>query len=316
MFLVRNNGNDCYLISIIQSLLNSYPMIYFFTLGINLKNHKDLYETFAYLLNNNVIINSTTIKKLVVNFDSESEILFNNKDQQDAHEAIVKMIDIIHKISIYPEQMQDDKLRNISKNISDEEKNAHEQVKKNARIFGYSFVSEYFSGQFKSTVSCNCGYKNISYDLFNNVNLSITGEDISDCFQGFIKIEKIKDAKCEMCGLKKLIKNNSIWKFPKILIVNLKRYEYDENGRLIKNNKELNNSENIYFQSNNVLHTYKLISVVNHHGMSPGRGHYTSDIFKNNKWIHIDDDFYNEISVEKLDKRNSYIFIYSYETNE
>jgi len=310
MFLLINNGNDCYLNFKIKKLLNKYQIIFFFTLNIDVKNHNEIYKVFKNLLANNTLFNSSIIKNSIRNFDIESKELFNNQNQQDAHEAIVKLIDIIHKISMYSVPLINDKIEKLRLLITNqEERISFIQIRENSKIFGYSFVSEYFTGQFKSLVSCKCGYKNVSYDLFNNVNLQIAGEDISDCFQDFIKTERIKDAKCEKCQLKKMTKNNSIWRFPAFLIVNLKRYIISERG-ISKNNSILELTENIYFQNSSKLHNYSLISVVNHHGSSPSRGHYTSDILKNGQWYNIDDDAFKKITFEELNKRNSYILIY------
>ena len=43
---------------------------------------------------------------------------------------------------------------------------------------------------------------------------------------------------------------------------------------------------------------YRLFSVVYHHGKLAHGGHYTSDVFINDKWIRFDDDSYSDIEEE------------------
>ncbi len=101
----------------------------------------------------NTLINPRNIKNLLSRFDRESSDLFGNDDQQDAHEAIIKILDIVHMSSSYNESNFSD----YGKIDSDIKEKSFEAWKKNGEIFGFSFVTRFFSGQFKTLINCtNC----------------------------------------------------------------------------------------------------------------------------------------------------------------
>lgn len=308
MILFSNTRNDCYLNAVLQALLNIKPLTDFF------KNEPDdkfnIIRVFRLISSENTTVNPRFLKLLMSRIDNSARLLFNNDEQQDAHEAISKILDIIHVISCYKKI----NFKDYGKIDTEMKKMSLASWKRNADIFGYSFITKYFTGQFKTTILCknpDCDYKNISFDNFNNISLALTGPDISDCFSDFIKPERMLDAKCEKCSHKTLIKTTTIWKFPAVLIINLKRFEYT-NNKISRIDKFIDLDDFLYFNSSSLEYTYELESVVCHHGKTPHAGHYTANILKNNVWYKMDDDSKPEITTNKKSS-SAYILIYRYD---
>ncbi len=302
-----NNRNDCYLNSVLQALFNTHSFICFFK--FKKPNENLIIQMFRVIYEMNTIINPRNIKSLLSKFDKESLYLFENNDQQDAHEAIVKILDIIHMSSSYKETNFSD----YGKIDTDIKLKSFDSWKKNGDLFGFSFITRFFSGQFKTLTNCTkCDYKSTSFDNFNNINLPITGEDVIDCLADFIKPEAMLDAICEKCGNKNLVKTTTIWKFPLTLILNIKRFTFNSNGITHKINKLLIMDKHLKICSSKHTYNYSLTSVVYHHGRSPNAGHYNTDLLKNEHWYKLDDD-----TVYKLDNlpeasSDCYILVYNF----
>jgi ubiquitin C-terminal hydrolase len=120
------------------------------------------------------------------------------------------------------------------------------------------------------------------------------------------------DATCENCHRKTLSRITTIWKFPLTLILNIKRFTFDNSGITHKINRLLKMDKHLKICSSKRIYNYSLTSVVYHHGRYPTAGHYNTDLLKNGNWYKIDDD-----SVYKLDdlpesSSNCYILVYNF----
>ena len=102
------------------------------------------------------------------------------------------------------------------------------------------------------------------------------------------------------------------WDLPKILIIDLKRWNENgnRNNKLVKadiNDVDLSKYVIGYNKLDNV---YDLYGICNHSGGSMG-GHYTAYIKNaNNKWYEFNDTMVNEINEDKLISEKSYCFFY------
>jgi len=299
MLLFINNGNDCYLNAVLQALFNIPVFKHYFE---NISNdnshtgnsHTSIIQILSRIIKQNTLINPMEIKQLLGRFDDHASSIFGNSKQQDAHEAIGKIIDIIHMITKY-----DNPIYGFRDNET-----WNNTVKNN-----FSFITHYFTGQFKTTVICkSCKYKSITYENFNDIHLSLTYDDISDCIIDFIKLENM-DGTCEKCKLSEnLARITTIWRFPKVLIINLKRFSWvKESGSIHRINKNIHLDDQLKFESSGFNFVYTLSSVVNHHGFGPHSGHYTIDILKNDIWYKIDD---NDVYRTSVNSSSAYILIY------
>lgn len=97
-------------------------------------------------------------------------------------------------------------------------------------------MSDLFEGQLMNRTQClSCGHQSLAFDNFMDLSVEIpkkaikfTGNvKISDCLDKFIEVEKMIDCgyKCEGC--KKTVnveKDLTIFRFPKVLVIHLKRF--------------------------------------------------------------------------------------------
>jgi ubiquitin C-terminal hydrolase len=302
-----NNRNDCYLNSVLQALFNTHSFICFFK--FKKEDENLIIQMFRIIYEMNTLINPKNIKNMLAKFDKGASDLFGNNEQQDAHEAIVKILDIIHMSSVYKESNFSD----YGKIDNEIKRKSFDAWKQNGETLGFSFVTRFFGGQFKTLIGCtNCDYKSISFDNFNNINLPIAGEDIIDCLAEFIKPEIMYDASCEKCSKKTLIKTTTLWKFPLTLILNIKRFTYDRGGITRKINRLLKMDKHLKICSSKRIYNYTLASVVYHHGSHPNAGHYNADLYKNGSWYKLDDDTIYKLGDLPETSSNCYILVYNF----
>lgn len=287
MWLFANQENNCYLNSVLQALLVTKSVEIFCTQNLA-KNL--VIQSFMEIFNSKgpIIINPIPFKRLLSTVDQEANYLFGNMDQQDAHEAIIKLLDIIHLSTLYTEKSY------YSYGPIDSEmwKKSFTAWKKYGEIFGFSFITTFFSGQFKTTVQCkNCDYSNYTFETFNNINLPITGSDVYKCIVDYIKSENMHDMVCDKCKQKQVVKTSTIWKYPMSLILNIKRFVFQPNGTTTKITEPLMCDNTLKFLSNKKTYAYKLSSVIYHHGRAPHTGHYNVDVYdeSNKRWLNVDD---------------------------
>ena len=99
-----------------------------------------------------------------------------------------------------------------------------------------SIITDLFTGQLMNRLECNrCHHKSYAFDNFMDLSISIprkavrmTGViDLRDCMETYIKPEKMEECgfKCKKCkGVDDFSKDLSIYRFPQILVVHLKRF--------------------------------------------------------------------------------------------
>jgi ubiquitin carboxyl-terminal hydrolase 8 len=196
----------------------------------------------------------------------------------------------------------------------------------------YSIIKNLFGGMTHVVITCdNCGNKSHNFDFFQTLQLSIPNNvnNIYDCLDEFIKEEKMDDdnmIKCDFCGCRnKSTKQTTLWKLPKILIIQFKRFRVNNYG--IINQKITNNIDYPIHNFNiskyidkdiNNDSTYDLYAINNHHSLghfnSINFGHYTSTVINrfDSKW-YIFDDSKKLIEITDEDdllSKNAYMLFY------
>lgn len=142
---------------------------------------------------------------------------------------------------------------------------------------------------------------------------------LKDCLELFIEEEcdrgqKLKCEKCKKtCPFKKKI---DLWKTPDILVIQLKRFDYDDQYGLVKVQKHVDFPVkkldlSPYIKSYNPIKpNYYLFAICNHLGTAKDGGHYTTYSWnrKNNQWYFYDDDYFGEFhDTSKLVSKNAYL---------
>ena len=319
-YYVLTLGNFCYLASSIQCLSHTIPLTKYFLSGMfkqdadftkkEYKLCKEYYRVLYGLWSENCIIRPTGFKQTIGQFDDK----YQGWNQNDAQEALNKLLDILHIGTSYPvetkitgtvenriDQMQVASLKQWNKSFKDQ----------------YSFIIENFFGQYYSYIQCGkCNYKLESYDPFCTLSLPIGGESVYKCFDKFTEPEFLDDDnqwKCDKCGKYSNAKRKMfLWKLPKILMIVLKRFDYNyqkNNKDVIYPMKELN-LEKYCNGYDKYEGKYDLYGVCNHIGNTYGGHYYSYCKNSDGNWYEFDDSSVRRITEDKVVNQHAYIMFY------
>jgi ubiquitin C-terminal hydrolase len=146
-----------------------------------------------------------------------------------------------------------------------------------------------------------------------------------DCFKYFTTKETLSDNDQWYCPKCKLLKNASkkidLWLLPKVLIVQLKRFNYTRHYRdkidLLIDCPiyDLDLSQFVLNPSEKANAKYDLIAVSNHMG-GLGGGHYTAHAknMHDHKWHTFDDSCVSDIDESNVISKSAYVLIYQQQT--
>ena len=247
---LRNIGNTCFMNPVLQCLSNTralhdYILSDGFTSEVNTTTSSmkgALIQAFADLIQDlwkksdetEMVVTTALFKSQIQRFAPR----FMGYQQQDAQEFLRYLLEGLHedvnRVTSRPRPIIED----IGDNLSDSQK-AKESWKRWMRFDNSKFV-DLFVGQLKSTLRCTvCGHASVAFDPFWDLSLPIpakTGQvRLQACFDLFTKEEVLDgDEKptCAKCQKRqKCTKSFAIQKFPRILVVHLKRFSPQERGR-------------------------------------------------------------------------------------
>ena len=151
--------------------------------------------------------------------------------------------------------------------------------------------------------------------MFEKTENDEENKSIYDCLDLFTHEEILKNIQCEKCNKKTNFKKRlQIDKFPKYLVLILKRFKYTtmfttKIDNLIHFPIESLDLTNYISQKEGKI-KYDLFGVVNHVGGLTG-GHYHCDIKQENCWVKYDDSYTCEYE-KKIETSNAYLLVYKY----
>ena len=148
-----------------------------------------------------------------------------------------------------------------------------------------------FEGYFESTLTCKNGHKSVHKEKFNC--LSING----GLYDGISELEEpeVVQCKCDHCDETQMTKQ--VYINPgKVVCIQYKRFNID--GKLTYKVPIITD-----------WYGYKLIGVCNHLGSCHG-GHYTSAVNTHGKWMHMNDEYIEEIDGLPKTSRVPYLMVY------
>lgn len=293
---LRNIGNTCFMNSVIQCLSNTRPLLeyllneqYLADINTTTSSMKGaLIKAFSQVIHElwevggDLVVNTTALKSQIQRFAPR----FMGYSQQDAQEFLRYLLEGLHedvnRVTVKPQPI----LTDIPEMYTDSQK-AVESWKRYLRSED-SMIVDVFVGQLRSSLHCtSCDHVSVTLDPFWDLSLPIPARSgtvkLSQCLEHFTREEVLDgDEKptCSKCQMRrKCTKSFSIQKFPKILVIHLKRFSPMERFRSKLNvmvDFPLTGLDLSAFAAPRVPGcTYNLYGVANHSGTTHS-GHYTA----------------------------------------
>ncbi|CAK7318591.1 Ubiquitin carboxyl-terminal hydrolase 2 [Vulpes lagopus] len=328
---LRNLGNTCFMNSILQCLSNTRELrdyclqrLYMRDLSHSSNVHTALMEEFAKLIQTiwtsspNDVVSPSEFKTQIQRYAPR----FVGYNQQDAQEFLRFLLDGLHnevnRVTVRPKSNPE----NLD-HLPDDEKGRQMWRKYLERED--SRIGDLFVGQLKSSLTCtDCGYCSTVFDPFWDLSLPITKRGypevtLTDCMRLFTKEDVLdgdeKPTCCRCRARKRCIKKFSIQRFPKILVLHLKRFS-ESRIRTSKLttfvNFPLRDLDLREFASENTNHAvYNLYAVSNHSGTTMG-GHYTAYCRSpvTGEWHTFNDSSVTPMSSSQVRTSDAYLLFY------
>ncbi|XP_055404346.1 ubiquitin carboxyl-terminal hydrolase 2 isoform X1 [Bubalus kerabau] len=328
---LRNLGNTCFMNSILQCLSNTRELrdyclqrLYLRDLSHSSRAHTALMEEFAKLIQTiwtsspNDVVSPSEFKTQIQRYAPR----FVGYNQQDAQEFLRFLLDGLHnevnRVTARPKSNTE----NLD-HLPDDEKGRQMWRKYLERED--SRIGDLFVGQLKSSLTCtDCGYCSTVFDPFWDLSLPITKRGypevtLMDCMRLFTKEDVLdgdeKPTCCRCRARKRCIKKFSIQRFPKILVLHLKRFS-ESRIRTSKLtafvNFPLRDLDLREFASENTNHAvYNLYAVSNHSGTTMG-GHYTAYCRSpvTGEWHTFNDSSVSPMSSSQVRTSDAYLLFY------
>uniref|UniRef100_A0A8C0D7S1 Ubiquitin carboxyl-terminal hydrolase 2 n=1 Tax=Balaenoptera musculus TaxID=9771 RepID=A0A8C0D7S1_BALMU len=328
---LRNLGNTCFMNSILQCLSNTRELrdyclqrLYMRDLGHSSSAHTALMEEFAKLIQTiwtsspNDVVSPSEFKTQIQRYAPR----FVGYNQQDAQEFLRFLLDGLHnevnRVTARPKSNPE----NLD-HLPDDEKGRQMWRKYLERED--SRIGDLFVGQLKSSLTCtDCGYCSTVFDPFWDLSLPIAKRGypevtLMDCMRLFTKEDVLdgdeKPTCCRCRARKRCIKKFSIQRFPKILVLHLKRFS-ESRVRTSKLttfvNFPLRDLDLREFASENTNHAvYNLYAVSNHSGTTMG-GHYTAYCRSpvTGEWHAFNDSSVSPMSSGQVRTSDAYLLFY------
>uniref|UniRef100_A0A8C8WV14 Ubiquitin carboxyl-terminal hydrolase n=2 Tax=Panthera TaxID=9688 RepID=A0A8C8WV14_PANLE len=328
---LRNLGNTCFMNSILQCLSNTRELrdyclqrLYMRDLSHGSSVHTALMEEFAKLIQTiwtsspNDVVSPSEFKTQIQRYAPR----FVGYNQQDAQEFLRFLLDGLHnevnRVTVRPKSNPE----NLD-HLPDDEKGRQMWRKYLERED--SRIGDLFVGQLKSSLTCtDCGYCSTVFDPFWDLSLPIAKRGypevtLMDCMRLFTKEDVLdgdeKPTCCRCRARKRCIKKFSIQRFPKILVLHLKRFS-ESRIRTSKLttfvNFPLRDLDLREFASENTNHAvYNLYAVSNHSGTTMG-GHYTAYCRSpvTGEWHTFNDSSVTPMSSSQVRTSDAYLLFY------
>uniref|UniRef100_A0A1A9UE04 Ubiquitin carboxyl-terminal hydrolase n=1 Tax=Glossina austeni TaxID=7395 RepID=A0A1A9UE04_GLOAU len=321
---LRNIGNTCFMNSVIQCLshtneLTKFLRNYSATKSPISKDQQILYE-FSKLIREMWSPNTHSVTPLELKraFSSKHR-MYSDYNQQDAQEFLRFFLDSLH--SALNTGNKGEHLR-VDDNLSDNRK--AEQTWEWYCRHECSIIRDLFVGQLKSTLRCTvCGNASVTFDPFWDLSVPLPSSSrckLEACLDLFIREEVLDGDEMPTCSKcqtrRKCTKTFTIQRFPKYLVIHLKRFSETRWSKLSNivefptGERELNMAP--YAANTNSNMYYSLYAISNHMGSTAG-GHYVA-ICKHpftQKWHEFNDNLVSDaLSEHHLVSSSAYILFY------
>lgn len=257
--------------------------------------------------------------------------LFEDYDQQDVQEFLAFCLDSLHEdLNLVTQKPKP----NTSETEAADEKLLADKDQEYAAALawmrylerGKSFLVDLFQGQLRSSLTCaDCGFVNRRFEAFLYLSVPVirgtSMSQVSDAVEKYLEEEVLTDDErwlCPKCDRKvDARKKIDLWKLPPILVLHLKRFEFDMKTFQFKKIDLLLKGPNTMDMSPYVSSPqrekalYDVVAVANHHG-AYGAGHYTAycKICANVddcEWHHFNDDKVSPLGSRDVISKDAYV---------
>tara|TARA_Y100000992_G_scaffold302444_1_gene276624 strand:- start:141 stop:1172 length:1032 start_codon:yes stop_codon:yes gene_type:complete len=323
---LANLGNTCYINSCMQVLshcdelnkvLNKYNIKNIYnndensTLFLEWKDLNDL------LWAKNCCIAPKRFINTIQNVSREKNMeLFSGFLQNDVPEFLFFIIDCFHNALKREVKIN---ILGKSKNNTDDLAKLCFKMLKNLYSNDYSEILQLFYGiNVSLIVSLDNKTLSSKPEPYCIISLPIPKSlecSIYDCFNLYSSEEYLTGDNCwfnEKTNNKEEVKKSiKFWNFPEILILNLNRFNNNNQKINTLVNLDINNLDlsKYVLGYNKESFIYEVFGICNHSGNCFG-GHYYSYIKNNNKWFIFNDTNVSEISENKLITNKAYMFFF------
>lgn len=321
-----NIGNTCYLNSCLQLLSHTYELNIFLQTNkriLNNNNESKIYTEWNNLRNmmwseNCTIAPYGFVKSVQEIARIKGYEMFTGFAQNDVFEFLLFIIDCLHESLKREVEM---KINGVVKNSKDILAKKCYEMMKNMYKREYSEILNIFYGisvtQIKDYITNEV--LSVAPEPFSILSLSIPKPNncsIFDCLNYYTQNEYLIDDNQwhndKTNKKQNAIKNITFWSLPNVLIIELKRYNNNQqkiHTLVTTPLTDLDLSEYVAgYESENCV--YDLFGTGNHSGSVYG-GHYTANIKNaNGKWYCFNDTFINEISEDRIITAHTYCLFY------
>jgi len=272
------------------------------------------------------VITPTTFKKLI----GIKNEMWNEYNQQDSQEFFNFLISQIkEEIGIKTQFINTKNYENDRNPINSIDNIIATNGLTNYESQEYSILTELFDGLYKNKCLCEyCNSYNVKVEPFLtlavDIDISRCDNDLYDCLDNLCHPQQLDDNNkltCGFCGVSNKSYNQLLlWKTPKILVIHIKRFGF-ENEKIIDNILYPINNFNIYnyIDPNSPYISecnYDLFGINLHESIDDNItcGHYTSLIKNriNNNWYYHNDSCEPELidDTKLLQNNNAYLLFY------
>ncbi|XP_058128199.1 ubiquitin carboxyl-terminal hydrolase Usp2 isoform X1 [Anopheles coustani] len=321
-----NIGNTCFMNSIIQCLSHTRELTAFLRLQPSTergtsKDQRILVE-YTKLIKDmwSGTQRSVNPSELKYAFSSKHR-MYSGSAQQDAQEFLRFFLDSLH--GALNVAVKRDPLGELDDDMNN-------RVKADMLWDWYSkaensMIKDLFVGQLRSTLKCTyCSTESTMFDPFWDLSLPLPSSNsrckLENCLEMFIKeeiLDGIDQPTCSKCNSRrKCTKSLTIERFPKYLVIHLKRFSETRWSKLTNviefpcGERGLNLQP--YASEDNVGPAYySLYGISNHMGSTAG-GHYVAVCKhpKTKEWNEFNDNFVSETSERSLVTSSAYVLFY------
>jgi len=265
-------------------------------------------------------------------FGRKAPFLFEGYEQQDVQEFLAFLLDALHEdLNLVHTQQS---AQEAEARARDDEKlvagRCEEFVAALAWLRylqrGKSFLVDLLQGQLRDTLTCEvCGFSRRRFEAFLYLSVPVerTMSSLGDAISKYLEEEVLRGDErwlCPQCDCKvDARKNISLWKLPPVLVLHLKRFEFDMRtfqfrkiSTALTSALTLDLSQYVSSPQREAA-LYDVVAVANHHGAF-GSGHYTAycrissaTAKAGGEWHHFDDDRVKAISERHIISKDAYV---------